>query len=102
MSDPCPDGRPTPAARRRRMVRSDLLPQEEEPRHAKQYGRTVRHRWIDLLIVLAAIVAGVQIALAGDAEGAPDLPVGVAIIAAAAIELPLLPPGRLPLPPPAG
>src|SRR3954447_24667048 len=96
MSVPCPDDRAVSAARRRRMVRSDLLPQEEEPRHANQYGRTVRHRWIDLLIVLAAIAAGVQIALAGDAEGAPDLPVGVAIIAAAAIELPLLARGRFP------
>src|SRR5204862_6600094 len=64
--------------------------------------RLVRRRWIDLLIVLAAVVAGLQIALAGDAEGAPDLPVLVAIVAAAVIELPLLARGRFPFAAPAG
>src|SRR4051812_13340846 len=84
------------------MVRSDLLPEEEDPRRATQYGRIVRHRWIDLLIVLAAVAAALQIAFASDAEGAPDLPVGVAIVAAAAIELPLLARRRLPFAAPAG
>jgi signal transduction histidine kinase len=84
------------------MVRSDLLPEEEDPRRATEYGRIVRHRWIDLLIVLAAVAAALQIAFASDAEGAPDLPVGVAIVAAAAIELPLLARRRLPFAAPAG
>src|SRR4051812_36358411 len=78
------------------MVRSDLLPEEEDPRRPTQYVQIVRHRWIDLLIVLAALAAALQIALGVDAEGAPGLPVGMAIVAAAAIELPLLARGRFP------
>src|SRR3954451_4873335 len=51
---------------------------------------SVRQRWIDLLIVLAAVAGAVQIALGNGAANAPDLPVGLAMVAAAAIALPLL------------
>jgi signal transduction histidine kinase len=62
----------------------------------------VRQRWIDCLIVLAALAGALQIALGQGSESAPDLPVGIAMVAAAAIELPLLARRRLPFAAPAG